>query len=114
KRDYERSAGENVQPGSIESIIMSLRDNNVPVDEVQDILKRISLELVMTAHPTEAMRRAVLDIHHRIAEDMMQLDNPSLTFKEREALKSKLLNEVMMLWQTDELRDRKPTVIDEV
>ena len=31
----------------------------------------------MTAHPTEAMRRAVLDINLRISEDMMKLDNPN-------------------------------------
>ncbi|WP_284642572.1 phosphoenolpyruvate carboxylase [Paenibacillus silviterrae] len=114
KRDYERTAGENVQPGSIEDIIRGLKAQNIPADEVQEILQGISLELVMTAHPTEATRRAVLDIHQRIAKDVMELDNPSLTFREREQLREKLLGEVITLWQTDELRDRKPTVIDEV
>ncbi|TXK79128.1 phosphoenolpyruvate carboxylase [Paenibacillus sp. N3.4] len=114
KRDYERSSGESVQPGSIESIVQELKNNLVPYQEVQEILQSISLELVMTAHPTEAMRRAVLDIHLRISEDMMKLDNPMLTYREREQLREKLLGEVLNLWQTDELRDRKPTVIDEV
>ncbi len=114
KRDYERSAGEAVQPGSIESAIQDLKDAGTPLDEVQELLQGISLELVMTAHPTEAMRRAVLDIHKRIADEMMELDNPNLTYREREKLREQLLNEVLTLWQTDELRDRKPTVIDEV
>ncbi|BFH11794.1 phosphoenolpyruvate carboxylase [Paenibacillus melissococcoides] len=114
KRDYERSAGETVQPGSIESVILELKERNCPEEELREILESISLELVMTAHPTEAMRRAILDIHKRIAEDMMLLDNPTLTYREREQLRDKLLNEVITLWQTDELRDRKPTVLDEV
>jgi phosphoenolpyruvate carboxylase len=114
KRDYERSAGEKVQPGSIESAVQELKQRNLPIEEVQELLSGISLELVMTAHPTEAMRRAVLDIHKRIADEMMELDNPTLTYREREKLRDKLLNEVLTLWQTDELRDRKPTVIDEV
>lgn len=114
KRDYERSAGESVQPGSIESAVQDLKERNIPYEEVQEILEGLSLELVMTAHPTEAMRRAILDIHKRIAEDVMLLDNPTLTFREREQLREKLLNEVITLWQTDELRDRKPTVLDEV
>ncbi|GAC43590.1 phosphoenolpyruvate carboxylase [Paenibacillus popilliae] len=114
KRDYERSAGEAVQPGSIESIILDLKERNCSEEELRAILDSISLELVMTAHPTEAMRRAILDIHKRIAEDMMLLDNPTLTYREREQLRDKLLNEVITLWQTDELRDRKPTVLDEV
>jgi len=114
KRDYERSAGETVQRGSIESAVQVLKEQGIAVDEVKSILEGISLELVMTAHPTEASRRAVLDIHQRIATDVMELDNPTLTYREREKLRERLLNEVLILWQTDELRDRKPTVIDEV
>ncbi|CAM3073031.1 phosphoenolpyruvate carboxylase [Paenibacillus sediminis] len=114
KRDYERSAGETVQPGSIESAVQDLKERGFSYQEVQEIISELSLELVMTAHPTEAMRRAILDIHKRISEDVMQLDNPTLTLREREQLREKLLNEVITLWQTDELRDRKPTVLDEV
>lgn len=114
KRDYERSAGESIQPGSIESVIMELKERKVTEEELQGIIESISLELVITAHPTEAMRRAILDIHKRIADDVTMLDNPTLTHREREQLRDKLLNEVITLWQTDELRDRKPTVLDEV
>ena len=114
KRDYEFLAGEEVQNGSIESAIKVLKDRNTSTADVEEMLAGISLELVMTAHPTEATRRAVLDIHKRIADDVMELDNPTLTYREREKLTEKLLNEVLILWQTDELRDRKPTVLDEV
>lgn len=114
KKDYERAAGETVQPGSIESVIQKLKQEGLSTVEVGAILQGISLELVMTAHPTEATRRAVLDIHQRISMLVMQLDNPQLTYREREELRQKLSNEVLTLWQTDELRDRKPTVTDEV
>ncbi|MEF2967375.1 phosphoenolpyruvate carboxylase [Paenibacillus sp. M1] len=114
RRDYERSAGETVQPGSIEAAVRELKEHGFSFWEVEEILNGMSLELVMTAHPTEAKRRAILDIHKRIADDVMLLDNPTLTFREREQLREKLLNEVITLWQTDELRDRKPTVLDEV
>ncbi len=114
KRDYERSAGETLQKGSMESAVQELKNNNFTADEIEALLADLSLELVMTAHPTEAMRRVILDIHKRISEDVKLLDNPTLTFREREQLREKLLNEVITLWQTDELRDRKPTVLDEV
>jgi len=94
--------------------VQALKEKNLPVDEVRQMLDGISLELVMTAHPTEATRRDVLDIHKRIADEVMELDNPTLTYREREKLREKLMNEVLTLWQTDELRDRKPTVLDEV
>ena len=37
KRDYERSTGEAVQPGSIESAIQELKERGIAVDEVQEI-----------------------------------------------------------------------------
>ncbi|ASR45768.1 phosphoenolpyruvate carboxylase [Paenibacillus kribbensis] len=114
KRDYEHSAGEDVQRGSIESSVQELKQGGFSAEDVSNMLKELSLELVMTAHPTEATRRVILDIHKRISEDVMLLDNPMLTLREREQVRENLLNEVITLWQTDELRDRKPTVLDEV
>ncbi|AJY75311.1 phosphoenolpyruvate carboxylase [Paenibacillus beijingensis] len=114
KRDYERSVGETVQPGSIEDAVQTLKERGIAVGEVNSMLEGISLELVMTAHPTEATRRVVQDIHQRIATNLMELDNPMLSYREREKQREKLLNDVLILWQTDELRNRKPTVIDEV
>lgn len=114
KRDYERSAGEEIQPGSIEKSVQELKEQGFTAEDVHSILEELSLELVMTAHPTEAVRRAILDIHKRISDYVMQLDNPTLTNREREQLRQNLLNEIITLWQTDELRDRKPTVLDEV
>jgi len=114
KRDYERSSGEAVQPGSIESVVSQLKAAGVPAERIRDILQGVSLELVMTAHPTEATRRAILDIHKRIADEMMLLDNPTLTHREREKLRKRLWTEVLTLWQTNELRERRPTVLDEV
>lgn len=114
KRDYERSAGETIQPSSIESAVVRLSEQGVPAETVHEIMQEISLELVMTAHPTEATRRAVLDIHKRIADHLASWDNPMLTLREKEDLRDLMLNEVLILWQTDELRDRKPTVTDEV
>ncbi|MCL6458170.1 MAG: phosphoenolpyruvate carboxylase [Gorillibacterium sp.] len=114
KRDYDRTAGESIQPGSIESIVKELKQQGTAVEEVASILDGISLELFITAHPTEATRQAVLDIHQRISQDVMHYDNPMLTFREREHLRDQLMSEILTLWQTDELRDRKPTVLDEV
>lgn len=74
----------------------------------------MSLELIITAHPTEATKRSILEIQKRIAGILKSLDNPLLSKKERDRIEESLFNEVSVLWQTDELRDRKPTVIDEV
>ncbi|WP_045516425.1 phosphoenolpyruvate carboxylase [Neobacillus niacini] len=103
-----------VQPDSIESAILSLKENNIDEDMIQDVLNKLSLELVITAHPTEAAKRSILEIQQRIAVILKKLDHPLLTKRERRKLEESLFNEVTILWQTDELRHNKPTVLDEV
>ncbi|MFP5111025.1 phosphoenolpyruvate carboxylase [Bacillaceae bacterium C204] len=114
RRQYQLEDETIVQPASIESAILSLKENNIEEDVIQDTLNTLSLELVITAHPTEATKRSILEIQQRIAEILKSLDHPLLTRRERKKLEESLSNEVSILWQTDELRQNKPTVLDEV
>ena len=114
KRQYHLEDDTIVQPDSIESAILSLKENNISEDMIQNVLNKLSLELVITAHPTEAAKRSILEIQQRIAALLKKLDHPLLTKRERRKLEESLFNEVTILWQTDELRHNKPTVLDEV
>lgn len=114
RRDYQMLEEDQSQPGSIPHAISSLKRNNVPGELIEETLQSLSLELILTAHPTESTRRSVLEIHKRIANLLRDLDNPLLTKREQQSLKDSLYNEITTLWQTDELRHKKPTVMDEV
>lgn len=114
RRQYQLEAENIVQPASIESAILTLKENNIKEDVIQNILNTLSLELVITAHPTEATKRSILEIQQRIAVILKGLDHPLLSRRERKKLEERLFNEVSILWQTDELRQNKPTVLDEV
>ncbi|MFB3168968.1 phosphoenolpyruvate carboxylase [Neobacillus sp. 179-C4.2 HS] len=114
RRQYQLEDDSIVQPHSIESAILSLKENNINEDIIQEVLNKLSLELVITAHPTEAAKRSILEIQQRIAVILKKLDYPLLTKRERSKLEESLFNEVTILWQTDELRHNKPTVLDEV
>ncbi|MGG3561815.1 phosphoenolpyruvate carboxylase [Neobacillus rhizosphaerae] len=114
RREYQLQDDNVVQPASIESAILSLKENDINEDVIQKVLHTLSLELVITAHPTEATKRSILEIQQRIAVILKSLDHPLLTSRERKKLEESLFNEVTILWQTDELREHKPTVLDEV
>ncbi|MBO1513359.1 phosphoenolpyruvate carboxylase [Metabacillus bambusae] len=114
RREYQLQDNHVVQPSSIESAILSLKENEIDVTTIQNVLNTLSLELIITAHPTEATKRSVIEIQKRISTILKSLDNNMLTKKERKKLEDSLLNDVTILWQTDELRHRKPTVMDEV
>lgn len=114
RRQYQLEGDSIVQPASIESAILSLKENNVNDETIKKALGTLLLELVITAHPTEATKRSILEIQQRIAGILKSLDHPLLTARERKKLEESLFNEVTILWQTDELRHHKPTVLDEV
>src|SRR5207248_1742762 len=93
RRDYElegRSARD-----SLESAFATLGDTRPPA---------VALELVLTAHPTEATRRTVLAAHQRMARLLDRLDDERATERERLDVEERLAAEVTALWQTDEVR----------
>jgi phosphoenolpyruvate carboxylase len=87
------------------------RLEGVPQEEIED---RVSLQLVLTAHPTEATRRTVLASHLRIAALLAELDDPLLAPARRDEIESSLAAEITAHWQADEVRSRRPRVVDEI
>ena len=69
---------------------------------------------MLTAHPTEAQRRTVLDKHRAIAALLDRLEREVPTPSEARALRDGLREQMTLLWQTDEIRHERPRVGDEV
>src|SRR5208282_6717765 len=77
-------------------------------------LRRVLIIPVFTAHPTEAARRTVMFKRRRIGEFLEALDRIPLPAQDMTRLEELVLAEITGLWQTDEVRSRRPTVFDEV
>ncbi len=78
------------------------------------LLERLEIRPVLTAHPTEARRRAVVDALRRISEQVERLDDPRLSASEEADAHRRLLEETTALWRTSQLRRQRPTPLDEV
>jgi phosphoenolpyruvate carboxylase len=78
------------------------------------LLDRLEVAPVLTAHPTEARRRAVVDALLRIGVQVDRLDDPRLSASEQADVERRLLEEITILWRTDQLRCEPPTPLDEV
>jgi phosphoenolpyruvate carboxylase len=107
------------RPESIREAVAHLRQQGLSPDEMQALLDRIDICPTLTAHPTEARRRAVLDKLQKVAQelaelglppDMMPLDAPLNAYGLGEQALHRTLT---ALWQTDELRGYRMTVADE-
>ncbi|MGC4004640.1 MAG: phosphoenolpyruvate carboxylase [Pirellulales bacterium] len=94
--------------------IAKLRDEGFTAAEVQTAIDAVKIELVFTAHPSEAKRRSIRAKLRRMRRALQDLDRTDLLPRERERLEQGIRSELTVLWQTDFLRDAKPTVLDEV
>src|SRR3954469_16542470 len=77
-------------------------------------LDDLHVELVLTAHPTEAARRSVLDHQWAITELLDRVEDPRTGRSRRRALLDELREALTIWWQTDEVRRARPHVEDEV
>ena len=102
------------QRGSLAGTFSEMRRVGIGAEEALNWLRRVLIVPVFTAHPTEAARRTVMFKRRRIGEFLEALDRIPLPEQDMARLEELVLAEITSLWQTDEVRSRRPTVYDEV
>lgn len=110
-RDRERGSGLRE---SIDTAILELKENGLSASDVRELIGRIAVRLVTTAHPTEAKRKEVLVKLRRIGQLMTKRDREKLLPREEKAIEAELLARIEELWQTAPTRAARATVRDEV
>lgn len=111
RRDYAR--GGKPQPGSLEVAFAEMA-RETPLAKLTELLERTAIELVFTAHPSEAQRRTVLEKHRRLVSLLARRERTETTPAEAARIEAAFREEIATLWQTDEIRQEKPRVGDEV
>lgn len=113
-RAREAAAHPEPREESIAAAIAELHAAGLGPDELQQVLNRLSIEPVFTAHPTEAKRRSGRVRLRRVREHLASLSDPGLLPRERHRTLELLAADLTATWQTDLLRWRRPTVLEEV
>ncbi len=106
--------GRTTSPGSLEDLCRRMAAARVDPEKLRAVLDDLSIELVMTAHPTEATRKTVLDKQGRIAHWLTEFSDPRNPGARRFDLIENITREIHVLWQTSEVRARRLLVLDEV
>ena len=112
RRQYEHEG--RVPRESLADAVARLRAAGVADDELLAAAAGLEVRPVLTAHPTEATRRTILQAHQRLATALRRLDDPELPHSTRRRVREQIAEEVTILWQTDEVRSRRPRVVDEI
>lgn len=113
-RERERELDPAPIDESIASAIASLNECGVSVEAMAALLGDLHIELVLTAHPTEAKRRTILSKLRRISESLHELNRPDVLPREHAALLAGLRAEITALWLTERARSTQPEVADEI
>jgi phosphoenolpyruvate carboxylase len=113
-RERERSRHPEPLGESLPAGIAELKELGAPADDVQRVLDRLAVELVFTAHPSEAKRRSIRAKLRRMRKSLEALDSPDLLPRERSRHEADMRSELSLLWETEFLRPTRPTVLDEV
>jgi phosphoenolpyruvate carboxylase len=112
RRDYQRS-GAAPQPESLGDVLETLKADGVGADELLACIARLDVEPVFTAHPTEAVRRSLLEKEQAIVRALIDRFDTSRTPRERAVDHERLRMALTASWQTADASAVRPTVQDE-
>lgn len=113
RRNSLQNPDSSPAPGTLSELLPRLRDIGVSTDNIYNTVSSMSVELVLTAHPTEVSRRTLLRKHHDIAYILQRLDSGDLTPTDRTSQLSRLRRRIIASWHTDEIRRHQPSPVDE-
>src|SRR5262249_17915730 len=103
------------QRGSLAALVKFLQKNALDASTLQGLLNQLSIDLVFTAHPTEATRRSLITKSRRIAELLEAHDHFELmTPHEQQNWQCELAGVIDLLWRTDTVRQVRLVPLDEI
>ncbi len=109
----ERDTGERPVRESLADAVATIRARQGAA-RVTSLLVQLRVHPVLTAHPTEARRRAVTEGLRRIGALLTSLDDVRLGASDRTELRRRLREEIDLLWRTSALRAKAMQPLDEV
>lgn len=111
---HQREKNTVPQEGSLAAFFKQAKSWSLSKKQLQDQIAKLNIDLVLTAHPTEVTRRTLMQKYDFISEVLSNLDNAHLSSEENDFNMNSLYSEMTSIWQSDEIRKKRPTPIDEV
>ena len=113
RRQRAWAASDQPQPESLEAVLAGLREDGMSLEAFESLLEELLIEPVLTAHPTEATRRSILEKEQRMAKYLIQRFDPTQSAQTLSRLIDRVRMELTIAWQTAEQSAVRPTVADE-
>ncbi|EPF81743.1 phosphoenolpyruvate carboxylase [Acinetobacter rudis] len=102
-----------LSPNALEPLFEKFKQKKISSTELYQQICQLNIELVLTAHPTEVSRRTLIQKYDGINDCLSTFDQQKLTPKQRKRVLDELKQLISSAWQTDEIRQHRPTPVDE-
>ena len=100
-------------PNPLVPLFEKFKQQQISAETLYQQICELKIELVLTAHPTEVSRRTLIQKYDGINNALSKFDQQKLTPRERQAVLADLKQLISSAWQTDEIRQHRPTPVDE-
>ncbi|AEF55679.1 phosphoenolpyruvate carboxylase [Marinomonas posidonica] len=114
-RVHRRRTNESlgVYHNPVGDLLERLAKQNYTSEQMIEALQGQSIELVLTAHPTEVVRRSLIRKYDNISSELEALDKDNILPLEETKHIRRLKEIITQAWHTDEIREERPTPVDE-
>ncbi|WP_374667827.1 phosphoenolpyruvate carboxylase [Acinetobacter sp.] len=110
KSEFDENAP---SPNVLDHLFEKFKTQNIDAEQLFQQICELKIELVLTAHPTEVSRRTLIQKYDDINDCLFKMDQQKLTPRERKTVLDDLKQLICSAWQTDEIRQHRPTPVDE-
>ncbi|SKB51843.1 Phosphoenolpyruvate carboxylase, type 1 [Salegentibacter holothuriorum] len=110
RRQLVNNNGMQAIRGSWSETFQRWKSQGISQGQMQEIMKKISVTPVLTAHPTEAKRISILELHREIYLKLIKLENNAYSSAERKLIGDDIMTLLERWWRTGEIYLEKPTV----
>ncbi|WP_417505561.1 phosphoenolpyruvate carboxylase [Marinomonas gallaica] len=114
-RVHRRRSNESlgIYKNPIGDLLVRLKEQNFTSEQMVEALRGQAIDLVLTAHPTEVVRRSLIRKYDNISTELEALDKDNILPLEHEKHVRRLKEIITQAWHTDEIREQRPTPVDE-
>src|SRR6056297_934864 len=102
RRKLVNNDGMQAIRGSWSETFQRWKSQGLSQDQMQKIMKKISVTPVLTAHPTEAKRISILELHREIYLELIKLENSAYSSAERKLIADDIMTLLERWWRTGE------------
>lgn len=100
-------------PVNFPQIYKELKAANIKDEDIIQAIENISMDLVLTAHPTEINRRSLINNLNQVDHCLALLDHDDLADYKKVQILRRLKQLITQYWYTDEIRQNRPTPNEE-